>query len=88
MIPSVTHTPPNHAVQRTAASRSGCKQRASWPLSLSLGRYCDMKSRSSLLSVAVIGPTKSCFSQQVFHGSRRLADGASHCQRSEASPVM
>ena len=31
---------------------------------------------------------RPCFSQQVFYGSRRLADRASHCQRSEASRTM
>jgi len=29
----------NHALQRTAAGRRGCNRRASWPPSLSLGRY-------------------------------------------------
>ena len=28
----------NHALQRTAAGRRGCKRRVSWPPSLSLGR--------------------------------------------------
>jgi len=31
-------TPPNHALQRTGASRRGCNRRPSWPPSLSLGR--------------------------------------------------
>ena len=35
---SRTHTPPNHALQRTAAGRRGCIRRGSWPPSLSLGR--------------------------------------------------
>jgi hypothetical protein len=30
--------PPNRALQRTAASRWGCNQRAAWLLSMSLGR--------------------------------------------------
>ena len=30
--------------------------------SLSLGRYCDMRSRLSLLGMALFGLTKSCFS--------------------------
>ena len=30
--------PPNHLLQRTAASRRGCNRRASWLPSLSLGR--------------------------------------------------
>jgi len=34
-----------------------------------------MRSRSPLLSVAVIGTTKPCFSQQVFYEGRRLAGG-------------
>ena len=33
--------PPNHALQRTAASRRSCNRRASWPPSLSLGRYAQ-----------------------------------------------
>ena len=32
--------------------------------------------------------SRSCFSQQVFYGSRRLAGGESYCQRSEASQTM
>src|SRR5437899_6455456 len=33
---------PNHALQRTAAGRRGCNRRASWPPSLSLGRWADL----------------------------------------------
>jgi hypothetical protein len=55
--------------------------------SVSFCRYCDMKSRLSLLGWTQV-LTKSCFSQQVFHGSRRLAGGASYGQGSGASPVM
>ena len=33
-----TNQRPNHALQRTAASRRGCNRRVSWPPSLSLGR--------------------------------------------------
>lgn len=32
--------------------------------------------------------SRSCFSRQVFYGSRRLAGGQSYCQRSEASQTM
>jgi len=32
--------------------------------------------------------SRSCFSQQVFYGSRRLAGGESYCQGSEASQTM
>jgi hypothetical protein len=38
---------PNHALQRTAASRRGCKRRATWPPSLSLGRSPALLSESS-----------------------------------------
>jgi len=31
-------TPPNQALQRTAAERCGCDRGASWPPSLKLGR--------------------------------------------------
>jgi len=78
----------NHALQRTRRERRGCNRGVPCAGSLSLGRYCDMKSRLSLLGVAQLGLTKSCFSQQVFHGSRRLVGGASYCQGSGASPVM
>src|SRR5258708_3018645 len=72
--------PPNKALQRTGLGRfSGCSlfiARFLFSPSLSLIRYRDMKSRSSLLGEALCGLTKSCFSQQVLHGSRRLAGGS------------
>ena len=34
----MTHLPPNHALQRTAAGRRSCNRRASWPPSLSFCR--------------------------------------------------
>ncbi len=36
-------TRPNHALQRTAASRRGCNPRAWWPPSLSLGRSAPLR---------------------------------------------
>ena len=37
-VESMDEMPPNHALQRTRPSRSGCNPRVSWAGSLSLGR--------------------------------------------------
>lgn len=39
------------------------------------GIGCDMKSYSTLFGGTKLALTKPCFSQQVFHGSRRLTGG-------------
>jgi hypothetical protein len=48
----MTITPPNHSLQRATAGHRSCNRRASWPSSLSLGRYDEAQFRDITISLS------------------------------------
>ena len=80
---------PNHALQRTRPSRSGCNPRVPRAGSLSLGRYRDMKLHSILFGWS--DPDQALRVAAGIPG-KRASDGlwpsGQYCQGCEAFPTM